>query len=662
MTENVRERKEFLRAKSYRDTRIQTEEEWPEELLKAGSMQASARRFVKCIDREEPVLYGDDLFGFNRQWSKNPGRPHLGNLVCDYASWLSGGINGFRRRVDAVYPGDARAREFYDALRLCLDACSRSAERYRTAAKAKGLERLAAALEQVPEHGARDYYEGLILLRFSAYILRLNGNDHVTLGRFDQYMLPYFNASLAAGASEEELLELTELFFISMNIDTDVYTGVQQGDNGQSMVLGGCDAEGQTAFNALTELCLSASEELELIDPKINLRVNGNTPLSVYERGTRLTRQGLGFPQYSNDDVVIPGLIRLGYEPEDARNYAVAACWEFIVPACGADVPNIRTMNFPLAVERAVKKTLASALDFDTLLASVKKEIEAECDALMASADAVQYLPEPLLSAFVRPCIEAGRDISACGAKYNNYGVHGCGISTAADALAAIREAVFEQKFCTAEELLDALEKDFEGCGSLQKKLIACPKMGNNDDRADSLACFVMDVFSGCLNGKPNARGGVYRAGTGSAMEYLWSASKVGATADGRNARQPYGSSFSPSLIAKLNGPLSAVQSFTKFDLSRTCNGGPFTIEIHDTVFRHEGGERKTAMLVKSFIGLGGHQIQINAINRDRLLDAQKHPEQYPNLIVRVWGWSGYFAELDTAYQDHIIRRTEFGF
>ena len=145
-------------------------------------------------------------------------------------------------------------------------------------------------------------------------------------------------------------------------------------------------------------------------------------------------------------------------------------------------------------------------------------------------------------------------------------------------------------------------------------------------------------------------------------MEYINSAEVVGATADGRKARDVYGCSYAPAIGAKTLGPLSVVQSFTKFDLKRVCNGGPFTIEMHDTVFRNDEGEKKVAMLVKTFIDLGGHQIQINAINRDVLLDAQNNPDKYPTLIVRVWGWSGYFNELETKYQDHVIRRTEFTF
>ena len=185
--------------------------------------------------------------------------------------------------------------------------------------------------------------------------------------------------------------------------------------------------------------------------------------------------------------------------------------------------------------------------------------------------------------------------------------------------------------------------------------------MGNNDDYVDSIAWDLMDCFSNHLNNKENGHGGVWRAGTGSAMEYIWKGEKCPATADGRKANEAYSSSFSPALDAKTAGVLSVMQSFTKYPLCNIVNGGPLTIEIHDTVLRNDVGIKKVAMLVKSYILLGGHQLQLNSINRERLLDAQKHPENYPDLIVRVWGWSGYFNELDLSYQNHIIRRTEYG-
>jgi formate C-acetyltransferase len=532
--------------------------------------------------------------------------------------------------------------------------------KYREKAKELGKTELYEALKVVPMEGAQDYYQATIVMRFLQYILRLDRHSHMTLGRYDQYMKPYYDASVAKGATYDDLLETTELFFISMNIDTDIYSGVQQGDNGQSLVLGGCDEDGNDAFNDLSEICLQASEDLKVIDPKINLRVNKNTPLSLYERGTRLTKQGLGFPQYSNDDVVIPGLIKLGYEPKDAYNYIVAACWEYIIPFCSADIPNKRTLNFPLAVSRAIRENLLSAESFDQLIECAKREISKACDENIASVWGYIERGGVKLSIFTDGCIESLTNLWQGGTKYKNFGSHGTGIANAADALAALKKLVFEEKSVTREELLDALEKDFEGYEPLRKRLLACPKMGNNDDYVDSIAGELMSHFGAYLNGKPNGLGGIWRAGTGSAMEYISAAKNCPATADGRHAGTPYGSSFSPSLEFHPDGLLSVIQSFTKHDMTDLINGGPLTLEIHDTVLRNDIGIKKTAALVKAFIDLGGHQLQLNSINRERLIDAREHPEKYPNLIVRVWGWSGRWNELGKEYQDHIIKRVEF--
>ncbi len=665
MTELVKQQLNLLRARDYRNCRVDTPLDLTFFACFTPDMDGEAALIRYAIDCEEPVFHGHDLFGFNRYCKAAiPQKGRFGNAVIDYPNILKKGLGGILDEIEALRPtADEEALAFYDAIGEIYDACFHIVKKYRLAAEEAGNERLAKALTQVPCRGARDYYEALITLRFLSFILRIANHVHLPMGRFDQYMKPYYDISVAAGATEEELLELTELFFISLNFDTDLYIGIQSGDNGQSIVLGGCDRAGNDAFNDLSELCLHACEELALIDPKINLRVTPRTPLSLYERGTKLTKQGLGFPQYSNDDIVIDALTTLGYDLEDARDYAVAACWEFIVQYNSADIPNIYYMNFPQVIDRATRESLPHCRTFEEFLAEVRRHLLAECEALIKRFNERTFggHPQPLISSFITPCVARGRDLTRGGAKYNNFGLHGAGISTAADAMEAIRTGIFERCEMTSAELIAALDANFVGYESLRQKLLSYPKMGNNDDAPDSLAAFLMGTYSEGLNGKPNCRGGVYRTGTGSAMGYITYAAKVGATADGRLAGTPYASSFSPSPNAKLNGPLSAIQSFTKMDMRKICNGGPFTIEIHDTVFRNDEGERKVAQLVKSYIDLGGHQIQINAINRDRLLDAQAHPENYPNLIVRVWGWSGYFCELDKIYQDHIIQRVEFG-
>jgi formate C-acetyltransferase len=242
---------------------------------------------------------------------------------------------------------------------------------------------------------------------------------------------------------------------------------------------------------------------------------------------------------------------------------------------------------------------------------------------------------------------------------YNNYGIHGTGVASAADSLAAVEEQVFERRL-PPRTLLDAMAIDYRGYEALRHTLRQqSPKVGNDDDRADKHMVWLLKRFADAVHGLCNERGGIFRAGTGSAMYYVWHTKGLGATADGRMAADPLPANYAPSLNIRLNGPTSLIRSFTKPDLSRVINGGPLTIEFHDTVFRTPGAIEKVAALVQLFVLQGGHQLQLNTVNRDQLLDAQAHPEQYRNLIVRVWGWSGYFVELDKCYQDHIISRVE---
>jgi formate C-acetyltransferase len=183
--------------------------------------------------------------------------------------------------------------------------------------------------------------------------------------------------------------------------------------------------------------------------------------------------------------------------------------------------------------------------------------------------------------------------------------------------------------------------------------------MGNGDDFVDQIAVELLDTFSEAVADLTNERGGCFRPGSGSAMYYLWHADNIGASADGRKKGEPLSANFSPAMNVKLKGPVSIIRTFSKPDMKKIMNGGPLTLELHDTVFRNPESIRKVSFLVKSYMDLGGHQLQINAVNRERLLEAKAHPELHRNLIVRVWGWSGYFSELDEAYQDHIIQRAE---
>lgn len=525
-------------------------------------------------------------------------------------------------------------------------------DKYLEEAKKIGREDIVEILTQVPRYPARNFREALQFFRILHFSLWLEGNYHNTIGRFDKYLYPYLKNDIENGVLDRaSALELLEDFFLSFNKDSDLYTGVQQGDNGQSMMLGGCDDEGNEIFNLLSELCLEASYNNKLIDPKINLRVSKKTPKEIYTKASHLTKAGLGFPQYSNDDIVIPALCKLGYEEKDAANYAVAACWEFIIPFVGADVANIGALSYAKAIDVAFHNDLKNCETYEEFFSSVKNRINEQCDEICSGLENLWFVPSPFMNVLMDCDIYNG-------GKYNNFGIHGTGIATAADSLAAIRKYVYEEKSVSKDDYIKAVDENFKNNNLLLHKLrFESPKLGNNDDYVDEIAVKLLDAFSDSLSGRKNCRGGIFRAGTGSAMYYLWHADELGASPDGRLKGEPLGTNFSVSLFAKVKGPVSVIGSMTKPHFERAINGGPLTLEFHQSLFTDEESIEKVGTIVKSFIDRGGHQLQLNAVNVEKLKDAQIHPENYKQLVVRIWGWSAYFVELDKEYQDQVIAR-----
>ena len=638
-----------------------------EEMLKAETpafMDGERLAFLRTV-RQIPDLHTDAEMDARRTAGTAFGEKGVVfNLTADFGPTIRDGLGARLGEIDARLAkcraeGDAEGVDFLENARLSVEAVLGLVDRYRVEAERRGLAEIAATLAHVPLNGARTFHEALQSLRILHYAMWCEGEYHCGLGRIDQYLFPYYEADIKAGRlTDESALEELEEFFIACNRDSDLYIGVQQGDNGQSVMLGGVTRDGKPAFNELSRLCLKACGELKLVDPKINLRVDKTTPLEIYELGTELTAKGLGFPQYANDDVVIPALQRWGYELEDARDYSVAACWEFLVPGCGMDINNIDAVSFVGALDAALRNLAPrrrdAELSFEDVKAEFKAEVQRRADALVKKYRHVEILPGPFVSVISTDCIKKARDISK-GAKYNNFGIHGTGIAVAVDSLASVRELVFEKKLVTLSELVSLLDTDFAGRPDVLAAAKAAPKMGNADARVDDLAKWLIDFWGHAFDGKKNDRGGVFRPGTGSAMYYIWHARDVPASADG----EPLSANYAPSLDVPVKGPVSVVRSFTEPDLGPVCNGGPLTIEIHDSAFAMPDGVEKVAHLVKFFIERGGHQMQINTINRETLLDAQAHPERHRHLIVRVWGWSGYFIELDKPYQDQIIKRVE---
>ena len=662
MTEIYNNLYNFIVSKKHHQYRHKVDWNLAEEYSKKGlsPVERMTDRFMRVCEEEKAVILEGEQTVFLRTVANLPD-------VFTEAEWKEIKANHYIHELgymsnlspnyyDTISRGLLEKRETADESgKKVIDSIIMLSDKYLEEAKKQGRADLVEILTQVPRYPARNFREALQFFRILHYALWLEGNYHNTVGRFDKYMYPYLKADMEKGIyTEETALELLCDFFLSFNKDSDLYVGVQQGDNGQSMMLGGIDENGKDVYNLLSELSLKASYNNKMIDPKINLRVSKSTPAERYTEATNLTKAGLGFPQYSNDDIVIPALEKLGYEHNDAVNYTVAACWEFIIPNVGADVANIGAMSYPKAVDKAFHNSLVESETFDEFFESVKKEIFKASDEICNNIKDLWFVPSPFMNVLMDCDIYSG-------GKYNNFGIHGTGIATAADTLAAIKKYVYEEKSVTKEELIKAVDEDFENTPELLHKLrYDAPKLGNNDDFADNIAVELLDVFADSLKGRTNCRGGVYRAGTGSAMFYLRHAEEIGASADGRRKGEPFGTNFSVSLFANVKGPVSVIASMTKPHFEKAMNGGPLTLEFDQSVFADEDGVEKVGLLVKNFIDRGGHQLQLNTVNLDRMLDAQKHPENYGQLVVRIWGWSAYFVELDKEFQDHVIARQAY--
>ncbi len=687
MNERLKRLREYIFDKRHHTLRQTAEDaglaHMAEEMRAAGLsyQMRAAVRLKRLLEAETPVILPEERIVVTRtikdipsfyteeEWNEIKRTKYLHekgdlcNISPNYDAMLRKGLGSIleevtQRQKDASLTTEQR--EFLETEVICLKAIQDFILRYAEKAEAMKDVALAKTLRNISSQAPQTLREALQLLRIMHFCLWEAGHYHNTLGRFDQYIYIYYVRDIESGhLTREEAKELIEEFFLMCNKDSDLYPGMQQGDNGQSIVLAGRSASGEYLFNEVSRICLEASYELELIDPKINLRVDAETPEEVFTLGSRLTQLGLGFPQYSNDDVVIPGLIRLGYSPEDARNYVVAACWEFIVPGTGVDIPNIDAVPLAECVKNATRD-LKQLHTFDDLLSRVKSEIQTRVNELCAKEHDLYIVPAPMMSLMMDRCIERAMDASL-GGKYNNFGFHGTGVSTAVDSLAALKKHYFDEKTLSADELVDAIAHDFKGYESLDEMLRKeTEKFGQDVDWVDDIATKLLDIFQSTLEGKVNERGGIYRAGTGTAMYYIWHATELGATPDGRKSSEMIPANYSPSLFIREKGPLSVIKSFAKPHLEKVINGGPLTLEFDQSIFRNEEAVVKLGQLVRTFIVLGGHQLQLNTISLEKLLDAKKHPEKYRNLIVRVWGWSGYFVELDECYQNHVINRIRF--
>ncbi|UBM62483.1 glycyl radical protein [Candidatus Sulfidibacterium hydrothermale] len=555
-----------------------------------------------------------------------------------------------------------------------------------TTRKAELLE-MAAICRRVPAHAPQTFHEALQHYWFIhiGVITEVNPWDSFNPGRLDQHLWPFYQKELKAGTlTEEKAKELLEAFWVKFNNhpappkigvtakESSTYTDFAL------INLGGVNPDGSDAVNPLTYLILDVIEEMRLLQPSSMIQVSKKNPDRFIKRTARIIKTGFGQPSVFNTDAIVQELLNQGKSLEDARNGGASGCVE--TGAFGTE-SYILTGYFNLT--KVFEITLHNGTDpmtgkkigletgdvtqfntFDELMEAFKKQLHYFIDIKIKGNNLIdsvimENLPVPFLSLFIDDCIANAKDYNAGGARYNTSYIQGVGLGTLTDVLTSIRYNVFEQQKYTLAQMLEAAAADFEGYDKLRNDLLNhTPKYGNDDDYADAQAVRIFNLFYEAVNGRPTVKGGHFRINMLPTTSHVYFGSVTGATLDGRKARKPLSEGISPFQGADRKGPSAVIRSAAKIDHLKT-GGTLLNQKFNPSLLEDEKGLDALVQLIRTYFRMDGHHIQFNVVTAETLRDAQKHPEDHKDLIVRVAGYSDYFNDLGEELQNEIIRRTE---
>jgi formate C-acetyltransferase len=583
------------------------------------------------------------------------------------------------RELKADSPRDQEGIDFLRATIITLQASGRftlkhADEAFRLAQETGDLNRRAELMEiseicrWVSSRPPRSFHEAVQLYWLATVVTNYENIGFIPLGRIDQDLGPFLARDLEKGViTREEALELLECLWIKFNIDDDLST-----DSCRNIMLSGQDSEGRDATNELTYLCLEASANLRLTDPKVNVRFHQESPPELWERCVEIVKLGMGgFPAFYNDEAIIPGLIRMGVPIEDARLYSCDGCQEIIhhtfgMPTHPEGEEYKGVSSSTLIITRKVEEA-KSLGTFQEFMEEYKSQIDRNLEDTVASGNArdtalAKYSPVPFLSSTLEGCIKNARGKSNGGTIYNFTGCLGQCFVNAVNSLAAVKKLVYDDDEVTLEELREVLITDWEGHERLRQRAInRVPKYGNDDDYVDSLAVQVAGHFIDGVIGNRNPRGGPYYPGIYT-FHHVLKGMSLNASPDGRRARDSVASHISPVAGTDTSGPTLTLNSALKIYALNPPEGSALGLRFHPSAVRGEEGTRNLTNFIKTFMERGGYEVQFNIVDTETLRAAQKDPDSYRSLVVRVWGFSAYFVTLTKAYQDEIIARTAHGF
>ena len=586
----------------------------------------------------------------------------------------------------------------------------------------KELRKIAEVCRWVPAHAPRNLWEAIQMYWFVhlGTVTELNGWDSMNPGHIDQHLWPFYEQGIADGTlTRDQAKELLSCLWIKFNNQpAPPKVGVTALESGTyndftNINIGGVDREGRSATNELSYMILEIQEELHQLQPGLSIHIAENTPDEFLLEGIRVIRQGHGYPSIFNPDTYIKELVREGKTLEDAREGGCSGCIE--VGAFGKEAylltgylntPKILEITLNNGIDPETGKHLGLETGdprgfktFDELYDAWHRQMVYFVNLKLSVNNYIErmfslYAPATFLSLYIDDCIEKGKDYYSGGARYNTTYIQCTGLGTITDCFTALKKHVFEDKRYTMDEILEACKNNWRptpqplpvgrgvdtphadisgvqgnysppyreglGGGSIMRHYIRnhTPFFGNDDEYADTIAVRVYNDLVKAIEGRPNTRGGKTQLNMLSTTCHNYFGSVCGATPNGRLAHFAISDGTSPSHGSDTHGPTAVIKSLGKLD--QTKSGGTLlNVRFVPQLLKREADQQKLASLIRTYFKFGGHHIQFNIVDTKTLHDAQKHPEDYRDLLVRVAGYSDYFNDMTTQLQNEIIARTE---
>lgn len=607
-----------------------------------------------------------------------------GHIIIDYPRLLNNGLAALVAELRAAAES-APCNHFYQAALILLEASQRHILRYALLAdemaaacsdarRRQELAAIAAISRHNAVHRPEDFYQACQLFWYMNIILQHESNaSSLSLGRFDQYMLPFYQASLNRGQDPAFLQELLESLWVKCNdivllrssSSARYFAGFP---TGYTALLGGLNETGRSAVNVLSFLALDAYQEVRLPQPNLGVRINELIDRAFLRKTAETIRFGTGIPQVFNDEVVIPAFLNRGVSLEDARDYAVVGCVELSIPGRTYGLHDIAMFNLLKVMEIVILENEGNPdVSWNGLLKQIREKIRHYIKLMINGSNICDIghrdqAPVPLLSSFILDCIERGKDITEGGARYNFSGVQGIGIANLSDSLHALKGMVFEQQRMSFDELIQVLKANFktpEGEKIRARLINRFEKYGNDIDEVDNISADLLRFYCKEVEQHLNPRGGHFTPGSYTVSAHVPLGSVVGATPDGRLAGDRLADGgLSPMGGQDSQGPTAVLQSVSKLDNYLLSNGTLLNVKFTPATLAGDGGLNKLADFLQAFSKLKLQHIQFNVVNADTLREAQQHPQDFAGLVVRVAGYSAFFVELSKEIQDDIIHRT----